>query len=164
MLSLARIVLLAIAVIAPPVVRGQDTLAAIPGARARVYVAPSGTGRVGVVERIAPDTLFLRPCVDCLVEAVPREAVQHIDVSIGRANYALRGVGIGFLAGAAIGGLAANYRCHHAVGTQLFSSCGYDQAMGGFLGAFAGMFIGGAIGRWWPKERWRPAGLMWPMN
>jgi uncharacterized membrane protein YedE/YeeE len=133
------------------------------GARARVYASPSGVSRIGFVERITTDTLFLRACRGCKAEAVPRDAVQRVDVSIGRGEYADRGVTFGVLAGTAFGVFVIG-RCRDTSDGALWDGCGFGRFVGGLVGAFAGMFIGGVLGRWWPKERWRPARLPWPVT
>ena len=161
---MARVVLLGILVTLPLALRGQDTVAVSSSARARVYVAPSGIARVGVVERIAPDTLFLRPCRGCDAEGISREAVQHVDISIGRVDYSLRGMGIGLLAGAAVGAALIGSECHNTGGDHLWAGCGFARVGGGLIGGVAGLAVGGAIGRWWWREQWRPARLVWPTS
>jgi hypothetical protein len=161
---MARVFLLGIFLTAPLTVRGQDTLAVNSGARARVYVAPSGFTRVGVVERIASDTLFLRPCPGCDVAGISREAVQRVDISIGRANHEPLGVGIGLVAGAAVGAALIGSECHNTGGEKLWAGCGLARVAGGLIGGLGGIYVGAAIGTWWPRERWRPARMMWPPN
>jgi len=159
---LSRTLVLGIMLSAPAVARGQDSVAITPGVRARVYAAPSGVSRIGIIERITADTFFLRACGGCKAEALPRDAVQSVDISIGRGGYPLRGVAIGTLAGTAFGVFVFG-RCDER-DDSLWVGCGYGHFMGGIAGAVAGMFIGGALGRWWPKERWRPARLPWPVT
>ena len=149
---------LGIMLFTPPAARAQDSVTMTLGARARVYSAPSGISRIGFVERITADTLFLRACRGCKAEAVPRDAVQHVDVSIGRGGYPGRGVAFGVLAGTAFGVLVIG-RCRDTSEGALWDGCGLGRLVGGFAGAFAGTFIGGALGRWWPNERWRPTRL-----
>jgi hypothetical protein len=159
---LSRAFVLGIMLSAPPVARGQDSVAITLGARARVYAAPSGISRTGFVERVTADTLFLGACRGCKAEAVPRDAVQRVDVSIGRGGYPGRGVAIGVLAGTAFGVFVIG-RCDTR-DDALWVGCGYGHFVGGLAGAFAGMLIGGVLGRWWPQERWRPARLPWPVT
>jgi hypothetical protein len=156
--------LLGILVAPPQALRGQDTVAVSSSARARVYVAPSGIARVGVVERIAPDTLFLRPCRGCDAEGISREAVQHVDISIGRPDYSLRGVGIGVLFGAVVGTALIGSECHNTGGEHLWAGCGFARVGGGLIGGSGGLFVGGMIGRFWWREQWRPARLVWPIS
>jgi len=160
---LARMFLLGAMLIAPPSARGQDSVAMTLGARARVYAAPSGISRIGFVERITADTLFLRACRGCKAEAFPRDAVQHVDVSIGRGGYPLRGVAIGVLVGAVVGAFVIQ-PCPAGTPGSDFTSCGFGRAATGLAGAFVGFGVGGAVGRWWPTERWRPARVLWPVT
>ena len=159
---LSRAFVLGIVLSAPSIASGQDSVAITLGARARVYAAPSGVSRIGLVERVTADTFFLRACRGCKVEALPRDAIQHVDLSIGRGGHPLRGVALGTLAGTAVGVFVIG-RCDTR-DDALWVGCGYGHFMGGLAGAFAGMFIGGVLGRWWPKERWRPARLPWPVT
>ncbi|MDQ6871070.1 MAG: hypothetical protein M3037_03550 [Gemmatimonadota bacterium] len=163
MLSLVRYIGLLLSPILA--LRAQDTVAVSPGARARVFIMPSGLAREGVLDRIAKDTLFLRTCRRCEAESVPREAVQHVDVSIGRPDYQARGMGIGLLAGAAVGAALIGGQCNNTgVGEKLWVGCRTDWIVGGLIGGFAGVFVGGAIGTWWPREQWRPARVAWPTS
>lgn len=132
------------------------------GAHARVYLEPTGTQRTGVVERITPDTMFLRACRRCELEAVPRWSVRHADVNIGGGGHPLVGAAIGLLAGTVFG-VFVIVQCHDDPGRQLWS-CGGAQFMGGVIGGFVGLFVGGALGRLWASERWRPARLIWPTS
>ena len=69
---------------------------------------------------------------------------------------------VGTLAGTAVGVFVIG-RCDTR-DDALWVGCGYGHFMGGLAGAGAGMFIGGVLGRWWPKERWRPARLPLPVT
>jgi uncharacterized membrane protein YedE/YeeE len=47
---------------------------------------------------------------------------------------------------------------------RLWDGCAFERVADGLAGAVAGVFVGGVLGRWWPKERWRPARLPWPVT
>jgi hypothetical protein len=160
---LPRLFAFAVIIIAPPTAGAQDSVAVNVGARARVYVSPVGTKQVGVVERVAADTLFLRACRGCHVQILPRGAIQHVDISLGRGGYALRGVGYGVLIGTAFGVFVIG-RCRDRPGDQLWQCGALEPVAGGLAGAALGMLVGGALGRWWPFERWRPARMIWPVS
>jgi len=150
---------LGIIITAPITAGAQDTLVVTTGALARVHVAPLGAKQVGVVERLNADTLFLRPCRDCKVRSFPRDAIQHIDIGLGRGGREIRGVTYGVLAGTAFGVFVIG-RCQDRPGHQLWQCGAFDPVVGGLAGAAAGLIIGGALGRWWPFERWRPARMI----
>ncbi|MDP9206625.1 MAG: hypothetical protein M3P12_14445 [Gemmatimonadota bacterium] len=153
---ISRAFLLVIVLTVPLAALAQDSAEITPGARARLYIAPGGTERIGFVKRITADTLFLRTCGRCEVEAVPYAAIQHAEISIGRGGYPLRGAAIGALVGAVIGAFVIAPCPGGTPGSDL-TSCGFSRTMGALTGTLVGVFAGGALGRWWPKERWRPA-------
>jgi hypothetical protein len=73
-------------------------------------------------------------------------------------------MGIGFLAGAAVGVALIGSECHNTGGDHLWAGCGFARVGGGLIGGIAGLAVGGAIGRWWWREQWRPARLVWPSS
>jgi hypothetical protein len=79
-------------------------------------------------------------------------------------DYSLRGMGIGLLAGAAVGAALIGSECHNTGGDHLWAGCRFARVGGGLIGGVAGLAVGGAIGRWWWREQWRPARLMWPTS
>jgi hypothetical protein len=72
-------------------------------------------------------------------------------------------MGIGLLAGAAVGAVLIGGQCHDTgPGVKLWVGCRADWTIGALIGAFLGVFVGGGIGTWWPREQWRPGRLVWP--
>lgn len=154
--------LLALLAAVPLVAGAQDSVAAAPGARVRAYVVPPSAWRVGALERLTRDSLFLRPdgCAACATLAIPRTAVTNLDVSAGRGGHPFRGMALGLVAGAAIGAFVVA-PCPHGNRGSDGPPCGLGQMMATIYGGLGGLFAGGAIGAYWPsRERWRPA--RWP--
>jgi hypothetical protein len=128
-------------------------------ARVRAYVVPPGAWRVGALERLTADTLFLRPegCARCASLALPRSSVTRFEASAGRDGHPFRGAALGLLAGAAVGAFVVA-PCPHGNSGGDGPGCGLGQGLAAVYGAFGGLLVGGIVGAYWPTpERWRPA-------
>jgi hypothetical protein len=97
--------------------------------------------------------------------AVARTAVKVFLVSTGERSNTWRGMGLGFLGGAVVGGL---------IGVVTFEPCVSDQflgcmfapetpseaaALGGIVGGFGGFVIGTIVGVATKRHRWEPIGV-----
>jgi hypothetical protein len=100
--------------------------------------------------------------------AVPRDAVTNVWVSIGQKRQTWRGLGIGFGAGAVVGGLisALTYTpCEPSGGLGSMScfmapeSAGQAALLGGAVGGFFGLVIGGIAGFSVKAHTWEVAGV-----
>jgi hypothetical protein len=132
----------------------QDSVAPPKNARVRAYVVPPGAWRVGALVRLTGDTLFLRPerCRMCAPEAIPRESMTRLEVS-GAGGHPLRGMAVGLVAGALVGGALPCRGSHGGEGPP----CGLAQANGAAWGAIVGALVGGIVGSYLPpRERWWP--------
>ena len=144
---------------APSVGRAQDSVPVAPGARVRAYVVPPGAWRVGALDRLTADSLFLRAdgCASCAGVAMPRSAVSRFEASAGRGGHPFRGMALGLVAGAAIGAFVVA-PCPHGNRGGDGPPCGLGQGLAAVYGGFGGLLVGGIAGAYWPsKERWRPA-------
>ena len=89
------------------------------GAKVRVR---TGTDKPWTVGRLVgtPDTVRLQACDTCSIAAYPLSALSAVDVSMGlkrRGDTALKGLGIGLLAGVGAGFLLA-YQVDEVVATD----------------------------------------------
>ena len=133
-----------ILLLGPLLAQQPPSLAA--GRRVRVTAPAAGIAReVGTLEAVTPDSvvwvrvveqrLFYLVQLDTLRRAVPRAALQSLEVSVAKKGHALIGLGIGMAAGAALGGLgyaASSSRYGAGIFIPLLS------AVGGAIGAAIG--------------------------
>jgi hypothetical protein len=89
---------------AAPPLAGQDVSGLTPGTRIRVEAPPVTADRVSGSLRSLDATALHLTLEDGKTLAVPRDAVESIDVSAGRRSHWIRGAGIGALAGLAFSG------------------------------------------------------------
>jgi hypothetical protein len=137
------------------------------GSRIRVSTEPDvvrPNPLVTTLVRLTPDSMTVMASSGGADLAIPHSAVTRLEVSGGKQGRALRGLGIGMVAGAVVGGLA------WALGS---SSCegelcgtGFDDALSATVGAVAlvagalgGATVGLIIGAASPGERWDPVPL-----
>lgn len=162
-LSLPLTLGLALALAVPAAARAQairDTVVARAGARVRLQSdsTPVPLWRAGTLAAVRPETILLRPCRLCANQALSREGVRAIDVSLGRPNRAGAGVLLGALAGAAAVVIPVA-RCHDT-GEGPPCALGYVVAP---ITAIGGAIVGGFVGSLIPagRERWAPARVEW---
>jgi hypothetical protein len=136
---------------------GEDADALAPGTRLRVFARTLGSKPlVRVLQSLRANALILAAEGHPSAVAVPRQEVTRIDRSGGRhsrGRWAIRGAGLGLLAGVAIG-LAAGDTCTgQFIDVVTLGSCsaGAKAAVGALLGVPAGALIGLAVP---PGERW----------
>lgn len=112
--------------------------------------------KVAIVLARLPDTLAIREEGTRDSVAVPFAAITELEVFDGAHTRVLKGMGIGFLAGAATGALmgAASYR--DCAGCDFDLGRGGDAFLGGVAGAVVGPLIGGVAGAIWRTEGWVP--------
>lgn len=136
--------------IAPQLAGGQ-TLA--PGTRVRVTHPGEGT-RTGQVLSLTADTLEVRLDGRSETAHMPLEQVSRLEVSRGLQRQLMRRAGIGFLAGATVGGVAgalAGSDCRPndilcpGTGGGLIIGGVFFGTVGGVLGLVAGVI---------PSEKW----------
>jgi hypothetical protein len=145
---------LLLALIIPLAAEGQQPGTPDPGARVRVTVA-ADEGRptriVGTLVALTRDEITLRsPADDGLEFRVPRISVTQVEVSQGQRTRWLRGLGLGFLGGAAAGAVFGfvldedgnDLRPEHAA------------AAGAVFGGIAGGLIGTVAGATTRVDRW----------
>ena len=135
---------------------GDDSGAIAPGTRIRVFARTLGSKPlVGVLQSWQEKKLFLAAEGHPSAVVVRRQEVTRIDRSGGRhsrGRWAIRGAGLGLLAGVAIG-LAGGNTC---TGLDIIVTVGTCSAegkatIGAILGVPAGALIGLAVP---PGERW----------
>jgi hypothetical protein len=147
--------------------QAQQAPEVIEGSRIRVSTEPDvvrPNPLVTTLVRLTPDTMTVIASSGGAELAIPNSAVTRLEVSGGKQGRALRGLGIGLVAGTVVGGLA------WALGS---SSCegelcgtGIDDAVSATFGAVAlvagalgGATVGLIIGAASPAERWDPVPL-----
>ena len=137
---------------------GDEADAIAPGTRLRVFAPTLGRKPlVGVLQSLRDNTLTLAAEGHASAVVVPRQEITRIDRSGGRhsrGRWAIRGAGLGLLAGVAIG-LAKGNTCTGFEFVDVLTlgpcSAGTKAAIGGILGAPAGALMGLAVP---PGERW----------
>jgi hypothetical protein len=108
---------------------------------------------VGVIRSLAGDSLTVA-WENGLRSTIARSRISRLEVSTGPEPYVLRGMGLGFLAGGAIGGVigAASYE----PSTFLDFGIGLHIAAGAIIGGGAGTVLGGIVGAAGRREGWTP--------
>ncbi len=146
----------------------QDTLV-VPGARVRVTAPTVAENHlVGTVAAVDADTLVLgvnhgtSSCfgqgVTIMKLSIPFASMTSLEVSRGKKSNVGKGLGIGFLAGAALGAAIGFAAGDDPPGFLAFSS-EQKAAAGAILGSLAGGVIGGVVGATGPSERWETVPL-----
>jgi hypothetical protein len=139
-----------------PSASAQRTLAVAVGAKVRVRTGTDKAWTVGRLVGTPPDTVRLQLCDTCSIAAYPLSALSAVDVSMGprrRGDTALKGVGIGLLAGVGAGFLLA----YHVERGCRDGPCGIGYVILPIVGGTAGLFLGGAAGSFVRYEDWQPA-------
>jgi hypothetical protein len=154
-----RIALTLACLLLPGTVAAQ--YAAAPGARVRVVnVSNAAPVLTGQLIRMAGDTVIVSSATAIQTSMVVTSA-HRFEVSTGRHGRTLRGIGIGLLAGVAVGTVAAyaTYEEPECAPDSWFcldfGGRGTEVAAGGILGGVSGMLIGGIVGATFRRETWR---------
>lgn len=125
-----------------------------PGSRIRVTSPMLGDARrIGTVVTFHTDTLVFQPAGSRDSVAIPASALTRLEVSAGRRRPILKGMGIGFLVGAATGvilGFASGDSENGWWDWTAEQKAGIGGAVLGSVGAVAG----GVIGATRVTERW----------
>jgi hypothetical protein len=143
----------------PTMVVAQDTIVVRPGDEVRM-TSLSGERTASVV-RIERDSVFLKRCRECSAYSVPYALANQVEVSRPqRGGHGILGMGIGFLAGGAIGAFILA-PCPHGNSGADGPPCGLGQAETALATAVLGLFVGAVVGdRFLPSKRWVAA--RWP--
>jgi hypothetical protein len=143
----------------PTMVVAQDTIVVRPGDEVRI-AALSGEHTASVI-RIERDSVFLKRCGKCSAYSVPYALANHVEVRRAqRGGHGVLGMGLGFLAGGAIGAFILA-PCPQGNSGADGPPCGLGQAQTALATAALGLFVGAVIGdRLVPSKRWVPA--RWP--
>ena len=135
--------------------RGDDAGAIAPGTRIRVFARTLGSKPlVGVLQSWQEKELTLAAEGRPSAVVVRRQEVTRIDRSGGRhsrGRWAIRGAGLGLLAGVAIGLAVGNSCTGQVIDVITICSAGSKAAIGVILGVPAGALIGLTVP---PGERW----------
>jgi len=139
---------------------GGDSLLRV-GARVRVATVSSDNAigsrqGTGVVQALAADSLTVA-WDNGLRSTLAHAAISHIDVSLGRKPYVLRGMGIGLLSGAVIGGVIGAIA--YEPSEFLDFGMGFEMAAYAVIGGGAGTLIGGVVGASGKRDAWSRAQL-----
>jgi hypothetical protein len=134
--------------------RADRDSAVVSGTRIRLVAPPLRGWQVGTLDRLAPDSLFLRPCSRCASRAFRRDSITALAVSRGAPQRA-RNMLVGALVGAAVGTavvVGSVHGCHDG-GEGPPCALGYTAVP---LVAVGGAILGGGVGRLLSPERWEP--------
>ncbi len=146
--------LLVSALMIPRLVSGQ---AVLPGDRVRLSHPGEGT-RTGTVVALTADTLEVRFEGRTEPAHLPLAQLTRLDVSRGREPGKRSGAGVGFLLGAAIGGIGGAVSSTDCSANDFCAGPGPSALMGALvLGG-----VGALIGRGYymaPFEKWEPVSL-----
>jgi hypothetical protein len=132
--------------------------AAAPGARVRVVnVSSSAPVLTGRLMRIAGDTVTISSA-GAIQTALLLTPEHRLEVSAGTHGRTLRGIGLGFLTGAAVGAAVglATYKKSDCTGLCVLDfGPGATALAGAVLVSVPGMLIGGIVGANVTRETWR---------
>ncbi len=150
------------AAVLAPAVPARAQVLGDSGQLVRVKLRSGGT-RQGRLVRFERDTLELleSDMAGRLIFAYPRTELARTWVSVGHSRRTGRGMGIGLLAGALLGGVygAATYKpCEGSTGWDCFlapRSRGASAKIGAALGGSLGVVIGGIVGVAVVRQHWR---------
>jgi hypothetical protein len=168
------LLLLAIASTIPTTVRSQEaavrTWPLAVGSRVRVTSPVFGT-KVGTAASVSADTLIFRAGNDTAHQPVVLSQIAHLEVMAGTHTTKAKDSGIGFLLGAAAGGIlgAASYQkptCDpNTFCIDFFGPSSRDASAlaGGVLGALVGAAVG-AIAGMRSSDTWAPIVLPYSMR
>ena len=150
-------VVLSVALVPAGRLLGQTLTPLDSAARIRVTAPARGLhSQVGTVLALRSDTLWLLtlPAGDAIT--LPVRELTRVELSQGLRGHALRGAGIGFLSGAALGAVLG-YAFASDPKNCGFTPCGPgpDAAGGAFLGGLVGVVTGAIVGTNQRTERWK---------
>jgi len=135
------------------------------GSGARVRVDLGRRMLTGSVERVTPESLFLRQSGRRMAVEVPRFEIRGLDKSMGRRTGARKGGTIGAITVGTTGALFGVFVAAHGAGAncEAGGDCDGPGASGfllgagvGGMGALAGAGVGAAIGSGFQSETWAP--------
>jgi hypothetical protein len=154
---IATILGLAVFAAFPPL-SAQQPPSLAPGQRVRVTAPAAGLVReVGTLDAVSADSVVLlqerhrydkRWSIVTVRTAVPRTALQALEISVGRRTYVKwAGLGIGLAVGAAVGGMLGNlvHDSNSGFGPQIGSGVVFVMSFVTFGGI--GAAVGASIGR-----------------
>lgn len=129
-----------------------------PGARVRVVEVSSGAPLVtGELIRMAGDTVLISSAAATQTVWVVT-AAHRLEVSAGTHRRTLRGIGLGFLVGAATGAVIglATYQEPDCIQFCIDLGRGFTALAGAAVLSVPGAVIGGIVGAKSKHEAWRP--------
>ena len=151
--------------LSPAVASSQEPPGIVPGSRIRITELQAGKSvrHSGTVVTAGADTVVLRNPTGGATATFPLARISGLEVSRGSKGHVAVGVGLGFLAGAGIGGLFGGVLAPSQSELGIYPYVG----IGAVIGAGAGMLLGGVVGaahksdRWEavPSSRWRVSTL-----
>ena len=162
--SFARLLLALVTLLAfAPSARAQSATPQ-PGDWIRVKVGDMQGGYEGRLVRVDADNMvLLTQRADTFT--VPRRLVRNVWISTGQRRNTQRGMGLGLLAGASLGAVAAAATYSPCESTGFMScfmvpaSAGEAAAYGGILGGLTGFVVGTIVGVATKRHVWQDAGL-----
>jgi hypothetical protein len=134
----------------------------VPGARIRFALPPGTPVVLGTAIEARQDTLLVRREESGDTVALPLSQLVRLDISGGTQTHALRGAGIGFLAGAIVGAIAgqsSDRKCSSSMESSGWLTCGQNAGYGAIGLGVLGAGIGAIVGWVNPTERWQPVAL-----
>ena len=159
-MRIAVLLLATLSLLAPAAAAAQVPVVLAPNTRIRYAVAPDTPAVVANVVAQRGDTLWVRPVHAADTLALGMSRLARLDVSHGKETHALHHAGVGFLIGAAAGGVlgyaggsdcsSSDWICFSRGETAVFSA-----ALFGAVGAGVGSVVGWVN----PSERWEPVAL-----
>jgi hypothetical protein len=149
-------VLLSFLATAPAAAQSVDTLAVMPGARLRVTARTGDRFPIATLSRQTSDSLVVFfECRSCSIgdSAIVRRDVRRVERYAGRNHWrgALKGMGLGLLAGTVIGAVAAKVAINGCAPSD--DLCGLNVLLAP-IGSVIGMVGGGTLGAISGTERW----------
>jgi hypothetical protein len=155
----ALVVTMIVAGLAGTALPAQEPFSVMPGQRVKVR-SPAVAGEF-IVRSSSSDTLVLGTMTGNETYSVPTESITRLAVNAGprsRSAALGRGLGFGFLAGAAVGAMLGyadgDDECAEGDWCILDLSAGDKAVVGGAVIGGLGAAIGALVGAFYPGERW----------
>ena len=148
--------------LAPATIVAQSTTASWPlesGSRVRIQTAVFNKPKIGTVVAAQGDTLVFRAPKDATANPIGVNDITRLDISQGSHTRRLRGLLIGFTAGAVVAGAigAATYKestCFACIDFGRWGDAALLGTFGGMIGSIAGLVVGSS-----QTETWVPVAL-----